>query len=312
MDVGFEKFRDAIDDAVKRKFAAAAARYSISEDEIKDELNKSIEKHLFRAGNNPSPAEIRRFIDSLHAEDFCLIVACRNGNENAWNELFTRFQPVIKSAARRIFPDAGKAEELAGSIWSELYGLKGDSTGRIIGKLAYYSGRGSLSGWLRAVVAQMAVDRFRENKKMVQIVDDHTDDGGASGIEANIAAKNPDPEREILEKRAAEDVNSAISFAISSLSAEDRLFLKMYYFDDLKLKEIGKILGFHEATASRRLVRIQTEIRRTAEKVLQSQFGWNEHEIRTKISDTVQRLDPNLDKLLAGAVILAMLQGIVT
>ena len=64
------------------------------------------------------------------------------------------------------------------------------------------------------------------------------------------------PEVEVSDKRASADLQKALAASIGHLSDEDRLLVKLYYFDGLKLREAGAILGVHEATASRRLTRI--------------------------------------------------------
>jgi DNA-directed RNA polymerase specialized sigma subunit, sigma24 homolog len=64
------------------------------------------------------------------------------------------------------------ADDLAQSIWAELHGLKAREDGTAAGKLAYYSGAGSLGGWLRAVVGQLAIDQHRKQAKVVQTEED--------------------------------------------------------------------------------------------------------------------------------------------
>ena len=75
-----------------------------------------------------------------------------------------RFQVTVRSAARSASANEDAAEDLAQSIWAELHGLRVREDGRPASKLAYYSGRGSLAGWLRAVVAQLSVDSFRKQR----------------------------------------------------------------------------------------------------------------------------------------------------
>lgn len=309
MKLDLEKLRPVIDEALLRSFSAAAGQFSLPIDSVREEIYRAVDKHFSKIQNNPSAAEIRQFIETLNAGDLCLVLACRAGKESAWEELFQRFQPVVKAAAARLAYNQDMAEEITSSIWSELYGLKADAMGRKTGKLAYYSGRGSLASWLRAVIAQMAVDKFRENSRFVQFSDESQNDSLAETNSADIVSTTPNPEQEFAEKHSADQVVSAVVSALEKLSDEDRLFLKMYYFDNLKLKEIGRILGFHEATASRRLIRIQTEIRRSAERILQSDFGWNENEIRTQLSETAARISPNLEKIIVGAILLVILQG---
>jgi hypothetical protein len=87
--------------------------------------------------------------------------------------------------------------------------------------------------------------------------------------------------------------------AIGELDAEDRLLIKLYYFDGLKLKQAGAVLGFHEATASRRLTRIHTDLRKHVEKILQTEKGWKRDEIERNLAEAGEKLDTNLEKLIA-------------
>ncbi len=121
---------------------------------------------------NASLTEIADFIDKLQADDLCLIVACEQGNQTAWSDLVERFSATVRSAARSASSNEEGAEDLAQSIWAELHGLRVRDDGKPAGKLAYYSGRGSLAGWLRAVVAQLAIDQHRKESRLVQTEED--------------------------------------------------------------------------------------------------------------------------------------------
>jgi RNA polymerase sigma factor (sigma-70 family) len=130
---------------------------------------------------------------------------------------------------------------------------------------------GSLAGWLRAVVSQLAVDQYRKQSKYVQIEETREfenlaeESSNHSGNDM-VVHHGQSPEELFSEQQTGEDVSAALRTAIDSLEAEDKLILKLYYFDDLKLKDIAATFGYHEATASRKLVRIQTEVRKCVEK----------------------------------------------
>lgn len=314
MKQNLDKFRKVIDEAIGFRFSAAASNYSLTVDEVRDSVVCALEKQFKTVETPPGATEIRRFIEGLSAEDLCLVIACRRGDESAWDELFGRFQPVVKAVAYRLASNPQDAEELAGSIWGELFGIRSDIKSGQAGKLAFYSGRGSLGGWLRAVTAQLAIDRYRENSRFVQLEDDreleNAGEGSAARASTIFRSTGQNPEDALSEKRTASDVSEAVVAAIQLLAPEDRLFLKMYYFDGLTLKEIGQILDFHEATASRRLGRIQAEIRGTTQRLLQSEYGWNESEIRNYLAETAGKISPNLEEIITGAVLLVILQGL--
>ncbi|MCC7308946.1 MAG: hypothetical protein IT173_15385, partial [Acidobacteria bacterium] len=98
--------------------------------------------------------------------------------------------------------------------------------------------------------------------------------------------------------------------AVSSLEDEDRLILKLYYFDGQKLKDIARLFDFHEATASRKLVRIQSEVRKAAERDLRQNRGWSEKEVKLYLSDAASKLDLSMEKLMGLLLAAAALQGL--
>jgi RNA polymerase sigma-70 factor (ECF subfamily) len=191
--------------------------------------------------------------------------------------------------------------------------LKHDKDGKLKSKLSYYSGRGSLAGWLRAVTSQLAIDQFRKMKKLVQIEEDREFENLAQ-VSAEktgndtVVSKSANPEEIFSENEAQKDVSNALKQAIGELEAEDRLILKLYYFDDLKLKDIGTTLGFHEATASRKLARLQSEIRKSVEKILQKEHGWKQDEVKRNLSETASKLGISFEKMFTILLILTLVQ----
>ena len=296
--------------AVGRLIARASDARGLDEAELRPRVESAIEKYVLRHDPDAGDRQLAAFVDEIHADDLCLVIACERGDEKAWEELVAKYDATVKAAARKIAPNSEDAEELAGSIWADLYGLRQDAAGNRKSKLGYYSGRGSLGGWLRAIVSQSAIDEFRKQSKLVQIEEDREFENIASGVSSNDhhAAHGNDPELILTEKRTAADVTAALKNAIERLEDEDRLVLKLYYFDDLKLKEIGQMFGYHEATASRRLVRIQADIRKAVERELKKTHGWTDTEVKKYLSETAEALGLSLEKLLTVLMIAAVVQ----
>ncbi len=308
-----EKHQKTVAEAIAQLISRAENSRGLRIENLSARIFKSLEKYLWRDNENASPAEIKEFIAEIRADDLCLIVACENGTESAWNDLVKSFDATVKSAARSLSKNAEDAEDLAGSIWAELYGLKHDKDGKLKSKLSYYSGRGSLAGWLRAVTSQLAIDQFRKMKNLVQIEEDREFENLAqlssekTGNET-VVSKSANPEELFSASETEKDVSAAFKQAVAELEAEDRLILKLYYFDDLKLKEIGATLGFHEATASRKLVRVQTEIRKSVEKILHKKHGWQQEEIKRNLSETASKLGISFEKLFTVLLVLTLVQ----
>lgn len=304
-----------IEESIARLISRAENSRGLSATDLQKRIVAALEKYLLKDNENASSADVKNFVDEIRADDLCLIVACERADETAWSDLVKNFDSTVKSAARKYAKNTEDAEDLASSIWAELYGLKQDASGNVKSKLAYYSGRGSLAGWLRAVTNQLAVDQFRKESKFVQIeeareFENLANESSENSDNAKLVRDSDNPEENFSAKQTQKDVSDALKQAIEEFKAEDKLILKLYYFDDLKLKDIGATLGFHEATASRKLVRIQTEIRKSVERILQSRHGWQREEVARHLAEAVSKLGISFEKLLAVFVVAALVQDI--
>ncbi len=309
------KYGSAIDDSVSRLLSRAADARGLTASDLRPRVDAVLGKYLLNDNENAERRDVSAFVDELRADDLCLIVACERGDEKAWEDLVANFDAAVKSAARKISANSEDAEDLAGSIWAELYGLRVDADGNKKSKLAYYSGRGSLAGWLRAVCSQLAIDQFRKQSKFVQIEESREFENLAeesSNHTGNdqVLHHTASPEDLLTDKRTSEDVTKALSSAVASLADEDRLIVKLYYFDDLKLKDIAATFGYHEATASRKLVRIQNDIRKSVEKELRKTHGWSDTEVKRHLSETAAKLGLSLEKMFAALITLAVVQDL--
>jgi RNA polymerase sigma-70 factor (ECF subfamily) len=190
------------------------------------------------AGN--TEAEARTFLLTLRVEELALARACAAGHNSAWEVFLTRYREKLYQSALRIAREDSAARDLADSLYAELYGTT-TREGERVSKLASFTGRGSLEGWLRTVLAQEFVNRYRRTKRLVSL-DEESEDGG------QFAAPEPEP---VIS--ADSRLESATDAALASLESEDRMVLAAYYLDGRTLAEIARMLGVHESTISRKV-----------------------------------------------------------
>ncbi len=285
-----------------RLLARAGETHTLGVAELAPRIRSAVTKYVLKDQPEASAASIAEFIDQLQADDLCLIVACEQGDETAWSDLVARFTATVRSAARSASSNEDAAEDLAQSIWAELYGLRVREDGKPTSKLAYYSGRGSLAGWLRAVVGQLAVDQHRKQSRLVQTDEDADLDRLAQNRDDSneqlLSASAVNPEQSLADKFAGAEMQRALARSVKELSDEDRLLVKLYYFDGLRLREAGAVLGVHEATASRRLTRIHGDLRRFVERILIGEKGWNKGETDRAFAELAIHLDGDLEGLI--------------
>ena len=225
---------------------AGAERFGLTPQDFAGILQEVAGKHL-RA--NASPSEVLELLTNLRVEELALARCCARGNEAAWEIFLNRYREKLYGAAYSIAREDSAARDLADSLYADLYGVR-TTDGRRISKLSSYTGRGSLEGWLRAVLAQEYVNRYRQQQRLVSL-EERTEVG------VQFQAADPDP-TQALDARLEE----AADQALASLAAEDKFILASYYLNGRTLAEIARLLGVHESTVSRKLEKITASTRK--------------------------------------------------
>jgi RNA polymerase sigma-70 factor, ECF subfamily len=297
-----------IDDLIlagaRNLLARAANSRGLDLSALAPRLRAAVKKYVLRDDPSPSSAVIDKFLGGLHADDLCLVIACERADQAAWNELVEGYGATVRSAARSASSNEAMADDVAQSIWAELHGLKVKPDGQPSGKLAYYSGAGSLGGWLRAVVGQLAIDQHRREARLIQTEEDADLDRLAQDVDGQPQTlgafhSSPSPEETLATDLASADVEQALARALAGLDDEDRLLMKLYYFDGLRLREAGAVLGVHEATASRRLTRIHGAVREQVETILMKEHGWTKSEATRSLAEVAAHLQTEVEPMLA-------------
>jgi RNA polymerase sigma-70 factor (ECF subfamily) len=194
-------------------------------------------------------SEIRELYTSLRVEELALARACALGHEHAWEVFLTRYREKLYDVAGYITKESSAARELADSIYAELYGTA-TRDGQRASKLASYTGRGSLEGWLRTVMAQEHINRYRRQRRLVSL-DEETEEGIQFASAESEAAIAVDPRVEV-----------AIDEVLVAVPSEDRFVLASYFLDERTLAEIARTLGVHESTISRKLDKLAKSLRK--------------------------------------------------
>src|SRR5262249_31091245 len=169
--------------------------------------------------------------------------------ERAWEVFLTRYREKLYDIAGYITKESSAARELADSIYAELYGTK-TRDGQRVSKLVSYTGRGSLEGWLRTVMAQEHVNRYRRTKRLVSL-----DEESEEGVQYAAPAVQAESITDHRLEHATEE-------ALAALPSEDPFVLASYYLDGQTLAEIARALHVHESTVSRKLDKLAKSLRK--------------------------------------------------
>lgn len=245
-------------------------------------LREIAAKYLPASASEP---EITLFLTSLRVEELALARACAAGLNQAWEVFLTRYREKLYGIAAYIARESSAARELADSLYADLYGTS-TRDGQRVSKLASYTGRGSLEGWLRTVLAQEYVNRYRKQKRLVSL-DEEADDG----VQFAAAESEPAPAVDLRVEVATDE-------ALGTLPAEDRFVLAAYYLDGRTLAEIARSLGVHESTISRKLDKLAKSLRKQILAAL-GRRGMSRRQAEEALQVDVRDLRVNLRARLA-------------
>ncbi|MFN3485061.1 MAG: RNA polymerase sigma factor, partial [Planctomycetota bacterium] len=179
---------------------------------------------------------------TARAQERELLDRCISGHSGAWKELVDRYGALVAHAVRSTFlrvlkqADPSLVDDTVQAVWLSLCA---DGCRR----LRQFESKASLSTWLTVLSTRKALDALRTERRKGSLRRVRLDDEDRDLLR-EIEAPEPAPGACLEEALWLRD-------AVEHLPDEDRLVLKMYYFDGLSYRSIAAALGLEvEAVAS--------------------------------------------------------------
>ena len=190
-------------------------------------------------------------------DDAQLIHRTLSGDEAAFNTLVQKYQKGVHAFAWRKIDDYHFAEEITQDTFLQAYK-----------KLATLRNPKQFSTWLYVIVNRLCINWIRRKKPAMQSLEHtHVDVVGKFSYACYISEQR--------ETQASEHRHEIIHNLLRRLPENERRVMMLYYFSEMKIKEIGVFLGVSVNT-------IKSQLRR-ARKRLQER---EEHLILELIGDT--------------------------
>jgi len=153
-------------------------------------------------------------------KDLLVIQDVLNGNTNAFSKLVDRYKDLVFTLALRLMKDRSLAEEMAQ-----------DTFIKIFKNLKKFQGKSKFSSWVYRITYNTCLDELRRKKiKFKEIPIDASNEIILGETDEGILN---------IEKR---ELSSSIKTCLSYLPGETSFLLTLFYYDELSLKEISKIV----------------------------------------------------------------------
>ncbi|MRG98527.1 sigma-70 family RNA polymerase sigma factor [Polyangium spumosum] len=191
---------------------------------------------------------LHRALTSSTCVDLYLACACARGDAAALTLFDKALLRDVTAALSRIDLGSTTLEDLRDRIRHRILVGEGDALPRI----AEYTGRGDLRGWLRVVAVREALGLLRRQKREERV-----------HHELELAELDPssgDPELALIERRHHEAFQGAFREALAALSPRDRNLLRQHYRQGLGIDELGALHDVHRATAARWLAQARDRL----------------------------------------------------
>jgi RNA polymerase sigma-70 factor (ECF subfamily) len=176
-----------------------------------------------------------------------LVQRCRDGEEDAFSELYRRYRCRVLSAAYRILRDPQEAQDATQEIFLKVHrALPG-----------WEPGRSRLSTWLYRLASNHAVDRWRVQSRRRQIFP-AGQRGFAVHLPLRVAGRVETP-HDVLERK---ETAGRLQHCVDLLPISQRRVFILRHWHGLRLYEIARREGLHLGTVKSLLSRATQSVRR--------------------------------------------------
>jgi len=219
---------------------------------------------LFRGKEGGADVAPETYLDNLYPLDWYVAVACLEGSEAAWENLFAAragrsdclLMDALRARAARLYPrDEERQENAVTEFWGYLVAAENDTSLPI---LARYDGQRPLVPWLIRVFQNWHISKLRRQPNLQSFPED------------DIALPLPAKE----ESRWHEPFCDAARAWLSELDEGELLLLGLRLRYRMSQREVATLLKVHEGTISRRTDALREQCLESISKHLR-ELGWS-------------------------------------
>ena len=185
----------------------------------------------------------------MTTNDQVYIEAILKGDANAFAVLVDRYKDLVYTLALRMMKHKEEAEEAAQDTFIKVYK-----------SLNKFKGDSKFSTWIYRVAYNTCLDRLKKNKRQQYTVEinEYTEH----------QVKTLD---NALDQMEAKEREQSIQDCLGLLPSEDSFLLTLYYFEELSLDEIGKIVDLKPNNVKVKLFRSRKKLATILKKKLDNE-----------------------------------------
>jgi RNA polymerase sigma-70 factor (ECF subfamily) len=156
-----------------------------------------------------------------------IVKGCMSGKRKSQEQLYSMFADEMFGVCKYYSKDYTDAEDTLHEGFMKVFQ-----------KIDQFKSTGSLAGWIRRIMINTALEKFRKRNQLYAIGDEVHNEGDI----------NPD---NVVSDLAAEDLIKLVR----ELSPQYRMVFNLYAIEGYSHKEIGEMMGISEGTSKSNLAR---------------------------------------------------------
>ncbi len=170
-----------------------------------------------------------------------------NGNVNAYAFLVEKYKHMVYTLTIRIVKNKEEAEEVAQDSFVKAYK-----------NLSKFKGESKFSTWLYKIAYYASLDLIKRNNRFSY----------TENID-NLNEFDLENTQDALKEMEDEERKHVINDALLKLNVEERIILTLYYFEELQVKEISKVVNLSEDNIKVKLFRSRKKLATILEHVIE-------------------------------------------
>lgn len=164
------------------------------------------------------------------------------GNGRVFESLVRMHQDMVFNIIIRIVGNREDAEELAQDVFLKVYQA-----------LPSFKMEAKFSTWLYRIAYNTAISWTRKSRVEFNVIDENAIENFKEDSLIEIELNEEESKSEQQQKNVKE--------AIAGLKEEEKLLLNMFYYNELSIKEISKILRINESNVKIKLFRLRNKLK---------------------------------------------------
>jgi len=169
--------------------------------------------------------------------DYSLVLLAINGDQKAYEELFTRYKDAIFFMILKMVNNRNDAEDLTFEAF-----------GKAFRNIKQYSPKYAFSTWLFKISSNNCIDFIRKKKTETVSIDESQEENKTI---ITLESSSPDPEQNLIRKQKA----GIMRKEVSRLKERYRRLIELRYFNEYSYEEISVELNLPIGTVKAQLFR---------------------------------------------------------